>query len=248
MRILSSILIAITTATGCSKQPMDTTNTSQPVITTTPVMAPAVTGKDTITYLALGDSYTIGEAVPQIQSFPYQLASQLRLNNFNIGNPMIIATTGWTTTQLKDAIAAAALKKTFTFVTLLIGVNNQYQNYNPDAYRADFKDLVNTAVLLAGGYKNRVFVLSIPDYSVTPFAASSNKDLIRQELDIFNDINQNESNLAGVYYLNITGISRNAATDPSLLAVDGLHPSGLMYNQWVTELIKQVIPSLKATH
>jgi lysophospholipase L1-like esterase len=248
MRILSSLLIAITTATGCSKQSMDTINTSQPVVTTAPVLAPAVTAKDTVTYLALGDSYTIGEAVPQIQSFPYQLASQLRFNNFNTGNPMIIATTGWTTTQLQQAIAAAALKKTFTFVTLLIGVNNQYQNYNPDAYRADFKDLVNTAVLLAGGYKNRVFVLSIPDYSVTPFAASSNKDLIRQQLDIFNDINQNESNLAGVYYLNITGISRNAATDPSLLAVDGLHPSGLMYNQWVTELIKQVIPSLNATH
>jgi lysophospholipase L1-like esterase len=248
MKTLGSLLIALTTVTGCSKQSMDSINTSQPVTVTAPVLAPAVAATDTVTYLALGDSYTIGEAVPQIQSFPYQLTSQLRLNHYNIGNPMIIATTGWTTTQLQAAIKFAALKKTFTFVTLLIGVNNQYQNFNPDGYRADFKDLVNTAILLAGGYKNRVFVLSIPDYSVTPFAASSNKDLIRQQLDLFNDINQNESNLAGVNYLNITGLSRNAANDPSLLASDGLHPSGLMYSQWVTELIKQVMPSLNAKY
>ncbi|WCT12858.1 SGNH/GDSL hydrolase family protein [Mucilaginibacter jinjuensis] len=248
MKILGSLLIALTTVTGCSKQSMDSINTSQPVTVTAPVLAPAVAATDTITYLALGDSYTIGEAVPQDQSFPYQLASQLRLNHYNIGNPMIIATTGWTTTQLQDAIKAAALKKTFTFVTLLIGVNNQYQNYNPDSYRVDFKDLLSTAIQLAGGYKNRVFVLSIPDYSVTPFAASSNKALISQQLNVYNDINANESNLSGVNYLNITSISRNAAYDTTLLASDGLHPSGLMYNMWVKELIKQVIPSLTAKY
>jgi lysophospholipase L1-like esterase len=248
MKIIGSLLIALTTVTGCSKQSMDSISTSQPVTTTAPVLAPAVTAKDSVTYLALGDSYTIGEAVPQIQSFPYQLTSQLRLNNYNIGNPIIIATTGWTTTQLQAAIKAAALKKTFTFVTLLIGVNNQYQNYNPDTYRADFKDLVNTAVLLAGGYKNRVFVLSIPDYSVTPFAASSNKALISQQLDTYNDINANESNLAGVNYLNITSISRNASYDTTLIASDGLHPSGAMYNLWVKELVQQVIPSLNAKY
>ncbi|OKS89546.1 SGNH/GDSL hydrolase family protein [Mucilaginibacter polytrichastri] len=244
MKIVTSILIAITTATGCSKQPMDTINNTTQPITNEPVLTPAVTAKDTVTYLALGDSYTIGEAVTQDQSFPYQLAAQLRLNNFNTGNPMIIATTGWTTAQLKAALSAAAFKKTFTFVTLLIGVNNQYQNYNPDSYRADFKDLLSTATILAGGFKSRVFVLSIPDYSVTPFAANSNKDVIKQQLDLYNAINQNESSLAGVHYLNITGISRGAATDPSLLAVDGLHPSGSMYTLWVNELIKQVIPSL----
>lgn len=248
MKILGNLLIALTTITGCGKQPMDSINTTQPVITATPALAPAVTSKDTVTYLALGDSYTIGEAVTQDQSFPYQLASQLRVNNYNIGNPMIIATTGWTTTQLQAAIKAAALKKTFTFVTLLIGVNNQYQNYNPDTYRADFKDLVSTAIQLAGGYKNRVFVLSIPDYSVTPFAISSNKALISQQLDVYNSINQNESTLAGVNYLNITLISRKAANDHSLLASDGLHPSGLMYNQWVNSLLPQVTNSLNGKY
>jgi len=107
---------------------------------------------------------------------------------------------------------------------------------------------VNTAILLAGGYKNRVFVLSIPDYSVTPFAANSNTALISQQLNFYNDINASESSLAGVNYLNITSISRNASYDTTLLASDGLHPSGSMYNMWVNELIKQVMPSLNAKY
>ncbi len=248
MKILGSLLIALTTVTGCSKQPMNSYKSSPQPIVTTPVLAPAVTATDTITYLALGDSYTFGQGVSLSQTFPYQLASLLRLNNYIVADPMLIARTGWTTGQLSDAIAAAALKQKFTIVTLLIGVNNQYQKYDPDTYRSDFSQLVNTAILLAGGYKNRVFVVSIPDYSVTPFVASGNKDLVKQQVDVYNAVNEGESGKAGVNYLDITAISRMAANDPTMLVSDDLHPSALMYSLWVKELIKQVTPSLTAKY
>lgn len=242
MRILGSILIALTTIAGCSKHQMDIDNQSSAV------SANPADSTTTITYLALGDSYTIGEAVPQAQSFPYQLTSQLKLNNFKAADPLIIARTGWTTKDLKYAIQAANLNNTYTIVTLLIGVNNQYQNFDINTYRPDFVELLNTAIQFAGGNKRNVFVLSIPDYSATPFAASSMKDKIRDELNVYNNINKAESDKAGVNYLDITGISRTAATDPTLIAQDGLHPSALMYKLWVDQLAKQVISSLNAKH
>ncbi|NCD70473.1 SGNH/GDSL hydrolase family protein [Mucilaginibacter agri] len=242
MKILGSILIALSTVAGCSKQQMDTVN-NLPAATAS---IPATDTATTVTYLALGDSYTIGESVPQAQSFPYQLTGQLKLNKFKASDPVIIAKTGWTTNDLKYAIQAANLNKTFTFVTLLIGVNNQYQNFDINTYRPDFVELLNTAIQFAGGNKRHVFVLSIPDYSVTPFAATSMKQQIADQLNVYNNINQAESDKAGVNYLNITGISRTAATDATLIAGDGLHPSALMYKLWVDQLVKQVASGLNA--
>ncbi len=244
MKLVGNLLIAVAVITGCKKQPVIETITSLP--TTTVVTTPVTAADTTLTYLALGDSYTIGQSVPNTQSFPFQLIAQLRNNKYNVKDPVIIAKTGWTTTDLKRSIQDSAITKKFSFVTLLIGVNNQFQNGDIKTYQTDFDDLVNTAIAYTNGNKNRVFVLSIPDYSVTPFAITSGRDTatIRAQIDQYNAINQSESNRLGVQYLNITNISRKAKTDNTLLADDGLHPSGLMYLMWVQPLLSQVTKSL----
>lgn len=193
---------------------------------------------DTFTYLALGDSYTIGESVPAKESFPYYFAAQLQSKGFRVGLPKIIAKTGWTTDELQTAIAAEQLNKTFDFVTLLIGVNNQYRGYSKTTYRKEFKELLQTAISFAGGNKKRVFVLSIPDWGVTPFGLSSGKSKkdIADDIDAFNAINKEETLAMGVSYTDITSGSRNAATDLSLVAKDGLHYSSKMHLQWATSI------------
>src|SRR4051812_38454718 len=188
---------------------------------------------DTLTYLALGDSYTIGESVPQTQSYPYQLVSLLGTYSIHVQPPTIIATTGWTTDNLINAIAASNIHtKKYDFVTLLIGVNDQYQHLSQDNYQIKFTEVLNTAINFAKGNPSRVFVLSIPDYGVTPFAAGQGGS-IGQEIDQFNAINKAISLKAGVNYLDITPISKKAANDQTLTAPDGLHPSGKMYAEWV---------------
>ncbi len=210
------------------------TNTTTPPATTTPVAA-----TDTLSYLALGDSYTIGQSVTAQESFPYQLAAQIP--GFKIKEPVIIARTGWTTGQLIQAIKSSDINgKTYDFVTLLIGVNDQYSGNSQDDYRLKFIDVLNTAVKFAKGNKNHVFVLSIPDYGVTPFA-NGNDAVISPQIDQFNAINLEESNKAGVNYINITPISKLAANDLTLLANDGLHPSAKMYQMWVQQLAPQVV-------
>lgn len=196
-------------------------------------------------YLALGDSYTIGQSVSPAESFPYQLKTQLHALGYNVNIPTIIATTGWTTANLINGIQQANLTQKFDIVTLLIGVNNQFQGMSQTDYRAQFVQLLNTAISLANGNKLHVFVLSIPDYSVTPFAAAMNTANIAAQIDQFNAINKDESSRAGVNYLDITGISRMAATDASLLAIDNLHPSAKMYALWVTQLAPMVAAQLK---
>lgn len=196
--------------------------------------------KGPYSYLALGDSYTIGESVEQADSFPYQLKVAMGDRGFNITEPKIIAVTGWTTTNLINAINQAALTQHYDIITLLIGVNNQYQGKSQTDYRTEFKQLLNTAIAFAGGNKQKVFVLAIPDYSVTPYAALSNKVKIASELNQFNDINLYESTQAGVHYVDITPISRQAATDATLIAYDGLHPSAKMYALWVGQLSLQM--------
>lgn len=209
---------------GCTKK-MD-----EPVILT-----PDTINKPILTYLALGDSYTIGESVAQRESFPYLFAAQLRTQGLNIANPKIIAKTGWTTDELQIAIKTESLTQAFDFVTLLIGVNNQYRGYSRDTYRKEFKELLQTAISFAKGNKKRVFVISIPDWGVTPFGLSSGKNTraIADEIDAFNAINKEETLAMEVSYTDITPDSRKAATDVSLIAKDGLHPSGKMYLQWV---------------
>ncbi|MDB5151423.1 MAG: GDSL-like Lipase/Acylhydrolase [Mucilaginibacter sp.] len=198
-----------------------------------------------LNYLALGDSYTIGEAVPAPQSFPYLLATELTIQKHPVTVPKIIATTGWTTDELISAISGSGITdKKFDIVTLLIGVNDQYQHLSQDNYCVKFQQVLNTAINFAGGNKNCVFVLSIPDWGVTPFGAGQDS-IIGPQIDQFNAINKQISTAAGVNYLDITGISRQAATDGDMIAADGLHPSVKMYLKWVGQLSPLVLQSLQ---
>ena len=201
------------------------------------------TGK--ITYLALGDSYTIGESVAPTDRFPAQLVKMLQKENVNVQSPDIVAVTGWTTSNLLNALQSEQLKHNYTFVTLLIGVNNQYQGRSLDEYRTQFSRLLDSAIHFAGGIKNNVFVLSIPDYSVTPFASGSDQKNIAMQIDEFNAANQLISENYGVQYLNITGISREVKSDPGLVAPDGLHPSAEQYMRWDQLLAPMVLSVLK---
>ncbi|WP_461788701.1 SGNH/GDSL hydrolase family protein [Pedobacter sp.] len=192
-----------------------------------------------ISYLALGDSYTIGEAVEQSASFPYQLAALLREKGFEIEEPKVIAKTGWTTDELKQAIKQERITETYGLVTLLIGVNNQYRGYSPEAYKQEFNELLKMAVGFAGGTKQNVYVVSIPDWGVTEFAKQSGRNLqtISEEIDVFNEINKQVTTANEVTYVDITIASRAAVNDNSLIANDGLHPSGKMYQHWAKELV-----------
>lgn len=191
-----------------------------------------------LTYLALGDSYTIGEAVPQQESFPFQLVTQLKTNNIAVAKPKVIAKTGWTTDELQTAIKAENITQNYDMVTLLIGVNNQYRGYSLATYRKEFKELLNTAIGFAGKNTKRVFVVSIPDWGVTPFGKNSGRSIqtIASEIDAFNAIKKEETLAAGVSYTEITLASRNAATDLALVAKDKLHPSGKMYAEWAAKV------------
>ena len=192
-----------------------------------------------LTYLALGDSYTIGEAVPLESSFPFQLMRKLRETGTQINEPEIIATTGWTTDELIQAIKEKDLKSTYDLVTLLIGVNNQYRGYSKENYRTEFNELLQTAIAYAGDNLKNVLVISIPDWGITPFAQKSDRHAakISAEIDAFNAINKEEALKADVAYIDITPGSRKAANDLSLLAEDGLHPSGKMYAEWADVLL-----------
>jgi lysophospholipase L1-like esterase len=190
--------------------------------------------------LALGDSYTIGEAVAAEERWPLRLAAMLRARDVHVAEPTIVATTGWTTDELARGIDSANPRRTFDVVTLLIGVNNQYRGRSSDEYRDQFRSLLTRAVGFAGGHPARVVVLSIPDWSVTPFAARRDRAHIVGEIDAFNAINREEAKHAGARYVDITPISRRAADEPALLAPDGLHPSGAMYAAWAAEALPVV--------
>ena len=199
------------------------------------------------TYLALGDSYTIGESVSSEGSFPFQLIAALKTDTSVVETPKIIAKTGWTTDELIAAIKSTTLQPKYDFVTLLIGVNNQYRSFNPDVYRTEFKELLQTAIKYAGDKPENVFVLSIPDWSVTQFAKNSGRDItkISAEIDFYNAINKEETAKNRAIYLDITPMSREATTNLNLIANDGLHPSALMYNKWVSSLAPLVRIKLK---
>ena len=188
--------------------------------------------KGAFKYLALGDSYTIGQNVEENQRFPVQLAEKLNEAGLNVAKPTIVARTGWTTANLSQGIEDANLSGTYDLVTLLIGVNNQYQGRDTAEYRKQFRELLNKSVQFANDIEKRVIVISIPDYGVTPFGIS-NAQRIEAEIDIFNKINREETELKKAQYVYITSISRAAKNDPSLIAGDGLHPSGKMYGIWV---------------
>lgn len=183
-------------------------------------------------FLALGDSYTIGESVAPEERWPVQLAALLNAAGVEVSAPLIIATTGWTTDELAAGIDAANVRGPFGLVSLLIGVNNQYRGRDPEQYRAEFVGLLNRAIGFAGGEPSFVIVLSIPDWGVTPFAHGRDRAQIAAEIDAFNAINREAAETAGARYIDVTPISRQVATDPALIAADGLHPSGAMYAEW----------------
>lgn len=194
-------------------------------------------------YLALGDSYTIGEAVEAALNFPNQLAAQLNEKGLAINPPVIIARTGWTTSELGAAIESSSVTGKFDFVTLLIGVNNQYRGESPGTYRKEFRQLLQTAINFAGNDKAHVFVIAIPDWGVTPFARRSGRDpaAISAEIDAFNAVNKEETLALGISYTDIGPASRMAATDTSLIASDGLHPSAKMYTDWAVNTAVAVL-------
>jgi lysophospholipase L1-like esterase len=190
-------------------------------------------------YLALGDSYTIGESVSEAERWPNQLTDSLNRKGFKIGRPTIIATTGWRTDNLKNAMNIAQLKPEYDLVSLLIGVNNQYQGKPADQYAKEFEDLLKTAIHLAKGKKENVIVVSIPDYGYTPFGKPK-QEAITKAIDLFNEINARITYQHKVQYFNITEISRDGLTEPNLVASDGLHPSGKMYAEWVELIVKDL--------
>ncbi|MCK6614750.1 MAG: SGNH/GDSL hydrolase family protein [Ignavibacteriaceae bacterium] len=199
-----------------------------------------VTEKKEISILALGDSYTIGEGVASSERWPEQLADSLRARGFTPAPPQIIAVTGWTTGDLSAGMDRSELKERYDLVTLLIGVNNQYRGYDTTLYRSELEMLIRRAVILAGS-PDRVLIVSIPDWGVTPFAAGRNRERIAAEIDIYNRIKAELSAKAGCPYFYITDISRAAAEVPSLLAADKLHPSGAMYALWVERMMPAVV-------
>lgn len=184
-------------------------------------------------YLALGDSYTIGQSVGGAERFPAQAIQLLIKDSLLFNAPEYIAQTGWTTGNLLSALAASPPSKTtYDFVTLLAGVNNQYQGRSQSEYSTEFTQLLNKAIEYAGNRLQRVAVLSVPDWSVTPYAAGSNTALTALQIDSFNVINKQITLAKGVNYIDITPSTRMAATDPTLIAADGLHPSGKEYAKW----------------
>lgn len=203
--------------------------------------------KNKLSYLALGDSYTIGEAVATEQNFPNQLVASLNAKGLFTNPSKIVAKTGWTTDELVGAIKSSGLKDKYDFVTLLIGVNNQYRGYDTAVYRKEFIQLLNTSINFTGKDASKVFVISIPDWGVTPFAKSNAKPAsqITREIDFYNQINKEETEKLKANYIDITPISREAAQYPDLIAEDGLHPSALMYKKFVEKLSPLIINQLK---
>jgi len=188
------------------------------------------------TLLCLGDSYTIGESVQFAENFPNQTISQLRKDGYAFEEPEIIAQTGWTTDELQTAIDNHSLENSYDFVTLMIGVNNQYRGRTVENYKSQFESLLKQAIQFANGKADHVIVLSIPDWSVTPFARDRDTKQIAIQIDSYNSANATIAEAHQVGYIDITPSSREAANDRSLIASDGLHPSAKEYEKWSEKL------------
>lgn len=188
-------------------------------------------------YLALGDSYTVGESVSEYERWPVQLAGLLRKDSVDVADPDIIARTGWTTAELQDEITRSGNQKTYALVSLLIGVNNQYRGQSQDRYRPEFRDLLQTSIRFAGSRADRVFVLSIPDWGGSPYAAGRDKARITRDIDQFNAITRDECQKLNVAFVDITPITRQAAGDNTQFANDGLHYSGKQMKLWAEKAL-----------
>jgi acyl-CoA thioesterase-1 len=226
------IALFICSLMACKHESLEMINTLPPTI------------PDTLSYLALGDSYTIGQGVSPAERYPNQLADTLGQLGIPMHEPQIIAQTGWTTANLITAINNAQINTTFDFVSLLIGVNNQYQHKPITEYQQQFEQLLQKAIVFANNDTSKVVVLSIPDYGYTPFG-QANQATISAQIAEFNAINKAIANAYGVQYFDITPISQQALLQPNLVATDELHPSGEMYKQWVALMINNVKELLK---
>jgi len=244
--LLSFLLILVVTSYACRKNTPFRNQQNTDTTINTNGNNPTPHDTSGYSYLALGDSYTIGESVKEEERYP---AQTVRLVQGESGKKIswlkYIAKTGWTTGSLLSAIYSENIKDTFDIVTLLIGVNDQYQHFDTGGYRDRFTTLLKKGIQLAGGKKSHVIVLSIPDYSVTPFASQSDTQEISRQIDLFNNINHEISNTYSITYINVTDISREALNDSTLLAFDGLHPSGKMYARWAALLEPIVAGILK---
>jgi lysophospholipase L1-like esterase len=199
----------------------------------------------TYSYLALGDSYTIGEQLDLMDSFPYQAVQLLRNAGFNFQAPEIIAASGWTTDELKDAIDRQVLLSTYDFVSLLIGVNNQFRGRSVEEFRTHFRTLLEHAISLADGVAENVIVISIPDYSVTPFANGRSPESIRSQIDTFNFICQAEAEHYQAQCIDITTSQRADGHKAEFLAPDLLHPSSREYSKWAEKVSNTMITVLE---
>jgi lysophospholipase L1-like esterase len=208
-------------------------------------IAKAKTTKHMKTYLALGDSYTIGEQVPIHDNFPFQTVQLLQKQHVEVAEPVIIATTGWTTDELDASIREHNLHETFTFVTLLIGVNNQFRGRTIENYRHEYDQLLNQAIAFAGGQAAHVFVLSIPDWGATPFAEGRDREKIAHEIDGYNAACKEITEAHKCQYIDITNSTRKHGQDSDYLAADKLHPSAREYSVWAHLLADMVAKTVK---
>ena len=197
-------------------------------------------------YLALGDSYTIGETLPIHENFPYQAVQLLRKQGFHFHAPEIVAKTGWTTFELAEHLLHTRLNEHYDFVSLLIGVNNQYRGLALDEYISDLEFLMKKALHFAAGKAERVFVISIPDWGLTPFADGRDRQKIAGEIDAFNSAKQQLAAKFGFRYIDITADQRADSGDPAFVAPDKLHPSGKEYAKWAAKLADAIEGVLKA--
>ena len=245
---MTSLFLCLFFLLGCQPEEVssstpetDTTATVIPSSALSPATAPS-DNPQVIKYLALGDSYTIGQSVPEEGRWPVQLAAKINehTDECHLSDPFIIATTGWTTANLSDAMDNMMIDTAqFDLVSLLIGVNNQYQGLSLDAYEVEYEALLDRAIALAGGNPERVFVVSIPDYGYTPFG-EPNQASISAELAQFNAACQTITEDHGVAHYNITPISQQWPDTPNLVASDNLHPSDVQYGMWVDSFWEDV--------
>jgi lysophospholipase L1-like esterase len=197
------------------------------------------------TYLALGDSYTIGESVTLHESYPYQAVQLARRAGKNLYGPEIIAKTGWTTSELSSHLDHTVLNPPYRVVSLLIGVNNQYRGLSVARYRTEFAELLQTSISLADDRAGQVIVLSIPDWGLSPFGNGSDLKKITTEIAEYNSINREITLSSGCKYVDITTKSPELADDPTMFASDGLHPSGKAYSRWANLLAEQFVRNLQ---
>jgi lysophospholipase L1-like esterase len=240
MRIDVLTLLIFITALSCSSE-----DKKHAITTDTDTGENVEQEQGRLKYLALGDSYTIGQSVDMKLRYPVQIADSLEKRGYFMAAPQIIAVTGWTTSDLKAGIKATNPQGPFDLVSLLIGVNNQYRGMDINNYRTEFGELIDQSIYFAGNDTGRVFVLSIPDWGVTRFATGYDREKIAREIDQYNAINKEITLSKGIIWIDVTGISRLAEKDETLIAGDGLHPSGKMYTEWVRLAVPEIVKMLE---